>query len=65
MIASFLTLDDGTVTVVLDAEDALEAQLLAVFFAQTYRGNTPARVLRLGHRRAQIIASDRVAGKSE
>jgi len=58
--AELRSLDDGTVTITVETESYLEAQLLKVFFAQTYRAQTPAAVLKLGFTTAQFIPRDRV-----
>lgn len=55
MKAQITSLDDGTVTIVIEAEGALEMHLLRVFYAQTYAKDTPARVLKLGALSAQFI----------
>jgi hypothetical protein len=56
-------LDDGTVTIVIDAEETLEREMLKVFYAQTYAKKTPAKVLRLGASCMQLHAADRADGE--
>lgn len=63
MKASFSTVEDGTVYINITAEDWHEQQLLTVFFSQTYRAGTCARVLRLGSRDAQFASETRVLPK--
>lgn len=59
MKASLYTMRDGTVTIYVESECALEMQLLTVFFAQTEGSAQPAVVRRLGASHAQFISADR------
>ncbi len=61
MLATFTTLQDGTVTIVLHADEGTETELLKVFVAQTYGRQEPARVMRLGPATVQLLANDKIA----
>lgn len=59
MKASITALDDGTVTISIETEGALELALMRVFYSQTYAASTPARVSKYGPCNATFTAVGR------